>query len=313
MAVVEAASALDGSIGWLVGNGGGMSCAAGYLPESTARAWFAPPQAFVASATGAVGTARPVAGGYLVSGRWPFASGIHHATRVMGLCTTRSEGPSQLDHLVCCYLDPKDVEIIDNWHVSGLRGTGSCDFKAEEIFVSSDCAHGFINLQPTQPGGVYRLPPSSAFAMTVAVVPLGISWAALLEFIDLATARCRGGQSQSLRETESVQSEVGRAEAIYSAAHALLSSAIIELGDATDAGGARLIEARARFRVACAHVAESAVKVVDMLAAMAGAISIFEPAASSAASATFTPLSSTWRCRPPVTRLPDASGSAWNR
>src|SRR6266498_2412265 len=50
MRVVEAASALDGSVGWLVGNGGGMSRIGGYLGEAVVREWFADPRAFVASA-----------------------------------------------------------------------------------------------------------------------------------------------------------------------------------------------------------------------------------------------------------------------
>src|SRR6266700_2578017 len=81
MSVVEAASALDGSVGWLVGNGGGMSGIGGYLGEAVARDWFADRRTFVASSTGAVGTATPVEGGYCISGRWPFGSGAHHATR----------------------------------------------------------------------------------------------------------------------------------------------------------------------------------------------------------------------------------------
>jgi len=55
MRVVEAASAKDGSIGWIVANGGGMSRVAGYLPESVVREWFDDPCAFIVSATGAVG------------------------------------------------------------------------------------------------------------------------------------------------------------------------------------------------------------------------------------------------------------------
>src|SRR4051812_18108318 len=66
MIVVEAASALDGSVGWLVGNGGGMSRIGGYLPEPIARKWFADGRAFVASATGAVGAAQRVPGGYRI-------------------------------------------------------------------------------------------------------------------------------------------------------------------------------------------------------------------------------------------------------
>src|SRR6266567_865085 len=60
MQVVETASAIDGSVGWIVANGGGMSRVAGYLPVSIAREWFADPCAFIASATGAVGLAEPV-------------------------------------------------------------------------------------------------------------------------------------------------------------------------------------------------------------------------------------------------------------
>jgi len=122
MTVVEAASALDGSVGWLVGNGGGMSRIGGYPPETVVRAWFADPYVFVASATGAAGTAVRTEGGYRVSGRWPFGSGAHHATRFMGLAKVKgTEEPP-----FCCYFANRDVMVHDNWHVSGLRGTGSC-------------------------------------------------------------------------------------------------------------------------------------------------------------------------------------------
>ena len=80
MRVVEAASAIDGSVGWLIANGGGMSRAGGYVGRAVARDWFADRRGFVAAATGAIGTATPVAGGYRVSGRWPFGSGAHHAS-----------------------------------------------------------------------------------------------------------------------------------------------------------------------------------------------------------------------------------------
>ena len=116
MRVVEAASALDGSVGWLVGNGGGMSRIGGYLGEAVAREWFADPRAFVVSSTGAVGTATAIAGGYCLSGRWPFGSGAHHATRFMVLASVRPEDPAS--PLLCCYIGRADVTILDNWHVS---------------------------------------------------------------------------------------------------------------------------------------------------------------------------------------------------
>src|SRR5262249_61453615 len=85
MRIVEAAAALDGSVGWLVGNGAGMSRVGGYLATSVARDWFSNPRTFIASATGAVGSATAVDGGYRVRGRWPFWRGAPHATHSLGL------------------------------------------------------------------------------------------------------------------------------------------------------------------------------------------------------------------------------------
>jgi len=143
MQVVEAASAMDGSIGWIVANGGGMSRVAGYLPESTAREWFTDPYAFIVSATGAVGSAEPVAGGYRVTGRWPFGSGASHATQFMGLAAA-SDGGSNNQPPICFYFAREQVTIHDTWLVSGLRGTGSSDFEVKNAFVPTEHTHSFL-------------------------------------------------------------------------------------------------------------------------------------------------------------------------
>ncbi|WP_314956321.1 acyl-CoA dehydrogenase family protein [Bradyrhizobium cosmicum] len=277
MRVVEAASALDGSVGWLVGNGGGMSRIGGYLDEAAASGWFADPRAFVVSSTGAVGTATAVAGGYCVSGRWPFGSGAHHATRFMVLASVRPGDPES--PLLCCYLGRADVTILDNWHVSGLRGTGSCDFEARDVFVPAAHIHPFLKLQPTQPGQLYRMPPLSVFAWSICGVPLGIAAGAIDSFADLACRKRRLGTDAMLRDRETVQATVGRARATLRAARALLIQSMTELTAATDAGGQRLVEARADIRLANAHAAETAMSVTDMLAASAGAAAIFETCA----------------------------------
>lgn len=276
MRVTEAATELDGSVGWLVGNGGGMSRVGGYLAPEIAGSWFADRRAFVAAATGAVGAAVPVEGGYRVTGRWPFGSGIHHATWTMGLCAVASSDPATTPELICCYLPVSAVSVIDNWFVSGLRGTGSCDFAADGVFVPAAHTHQFINPVPTQPNVVYRLPVASIFPLTVSVVPLGIARAVISSFIALAATTSRRGTSVALRDREIVQSEVGRAESLHHAARAFLVEAITELMTATDIGGERLIRARALFRGACAHAADSAARIVDMLSAAAGTVSILE-------------------------------------
>src|SRR5947207_526631 len=144
MTVVEAVSALDGSVGWLVGNGGGMSRIGGYLPVPIAREWFADPRTFVVvGATGTLGAAQKVPGGYRVTGRWPFGSGAHHGTRFMGLASLK--GPDGKDEPpLCCYIDRQNVVIHDTWRVSGLRATGSCDFEVRDVFVPDIHTHKFV-------------------------------------------------------------------------------------------------------------------------------------------------------------------------
>jgi alkylation response protein AidB-like acyl-CoA dehydrogenase len=181
--------------------------------------------------------------------------------------------------LICCYLDRASVTILDNWHVSGLRGTGSCDFEAHDIFVPAAHAHPFLGLQPTQRGLLYRMPPSSVFAWSICGVPLGIAGGAIASFVELACRKSHLGTRALLSDRETVQATVGRTKAMLRAARAFLVEAMTELMAATEIGGERLVEARASIRVANAHAAETAMSVTDMLSASAGAAAIFETCA----------------------------------
>jgi alkylation response protein AidB-like acyl-CoA dehydrogenase len=275
MRVVEAAAALDGSVGWLVGNGGGMSRIGGYLSANVARDWFSNRRNFIVSATGAVGSATAVDNGYRVTGRWPFGSGAAHGTRFMGLATVGGCQTADQPRL-CCYFDRQQVAIHDTWHVSGLRGTGSSDFEVRGALLPAHHVHPFLGHAPVESGLLYRMPPQSVFAWTVSVVPLGIARGAIDAFVALASAKSRLGLTGLLRDRETVQAMIGRSEALHNAARALLAEAMTDLMNATDIGGERLVEARARLRAACAYAAEAALRIVDMLAADAGSTAIFE-------------------------------------
>lgn len=279
MDVVEAAAALDGTVGWLVGNGGGMSRLGGYLPGREAAAIFARPDAFVAASTGAIGTARRDGSGYRLTGRWPFASGAHHATAFLALARVEETGTqaATAQNLIMACVSREDVELVDTWYVSGLRGTGSVDYLVREAFVPLAMTHAFPVFDPAEPGIVYRLPPVSAFAWTVATTPLGIARGALAAFADLARSRTRLGTSAPLAERETIQSMLGRCEMSCEAARALLRAAMTELMAATDAAEAvRLARARAALRSAATFAAETTTAVTGSLVAAAGAAAIFE-------------------------------------
>jgi len=271
MTVVEHAAAVDGTIGWLVGNGGGMSRAGGYLPLEAAHYVFGKPSAFVASSTGAIGKAVPAESGYRITGRWPYASGAPHATTFAALCEVTEES----GRIVLAFLPREAVKLIDNWHVSGMKGTGSWDFMADEAFLPAEFV---CDLQPapTQPGVLYRLPGRSAFVWTVATVPLGIAKGAIDALISVSNGHRRTGVAVTIADRELVQAEIGRCLARCGAAGAYMRSTMSALCAAIESDGSDLVAARIEYRLACSHAADVAVDVVLKVNDLIGARALAE-------------------------------------
>lgn len=272
MDVVEEASALDGAIGWLVGNGGGMGRVGAFLSEDCAHKIFDDPNAFVVSGTAGVGRAIPVEGGFRVSGRWPFGSGSPHATWFTPFCEIE-EGGQRTGRIINPVVPRADVILHDNWQVSGLCGTGSGDFELRDVFVPDRFVHP-QQPEPNQPGTLYRLPTGSIYPWTVATVPIGLARGALREFLAIAGQRKRRNDTLPLAERELVQSEVGRIEARLSASRAFMREAMTELLEAVEAGS-DLVPARVRLRMACTFASEGSLWAIGLLTEIAGAISIF--------------------------------------
>lgn len=275
MTVVEHAAALDGTIGWLVGNGGGMARAGGYLPLDAARKVFGDRSAFVASSTGATGRAVPHKSGYRISGRWPYASGAPHATTFAAVCEVDEGNAPGNGRVVLAFLPREAVNLIDNWHVSGMRGTGSWDFEADDVFLPADFVCD-LQPEPTQPGVFYRLPSRSAFVWTVATVPLGIARGAIDALVSVGSDHRRLGNTAPISERELVQAGIGRSLASCRAADAYMRSAMSALCASVESGGSDLVAARIDYRLACSHAAEVAVEVVLRVNDLIGARALAE-------------------------------------
>jgi alkylation response protein AidB-like acyl-CoA dehydrogenase len=271
MDVVEAAAALDGTIGWLVGNGGGMARAGGYLPETSAREIFDDLLAFVVSSTGAVGRAVRVPGGYSVTGRWPFGSGSPHGTWFVTICEVE-DNKQATGELIFVYAPRKDVLLHDNWQVSGLCATGSVDFELVDVFVPDRFTHAF-QPDPTQRGTLYRLPTRSIFSWTVATVPLGIAAGAIDDFASKGRSAKRSADSVPFAERELIQSQLGQIQARTAASRAYLRHTMSNLLEGTEAG-TDLEAGRVDFRLACTFASQSALWAINLVTEMAGATAI---------------------------------------
>jgi alkylation response protein AidB-like acyl-CoA dehydrogenase len=250
------------------------------MPDATARSLF-PPRAVAGGAQAPNGRATPVEGGYRVTGRWPFGSGTTHCSVIVGgSFIFEGEKPRMLPggfpdfRLAVFSVD--DVEIIDTWHVSGLRGTGSRDIEVNDVFVPEDRMLSMMAGQPFVDGPNYRFPGLGFLALTIAPIPLGIARRAIDELVLLAEGKSPMGMGSKLRERPITQFEIGKAEAILRSARAWLYEISDEVWDKTVRGADVTMRDRAMLRMACAHAAFESARAVDIAYVLGGGTSIYE-------------------------------------
>src|SRR5262245_60380 len=160
--VIEELAYADSSTAWAAMIGAGCAgLAGGWLPEAGARRVFAPdsPLPVVAGQLQPRGTGRPVEGGYVVSGRWSFASGIMHASWLIGAFHPQPAADAAVDdsQRIVIFVLPKDqAEVIANWQVAGLVGTGSMDFRVAEQFVPDEMTYD-LGIAAVRGGDLFRL------------------------------------------------------------------------------------------------------------------------------------------------------------
>ncbi len=278
--VLEELAVADGSTSWVVGIGCGTSIIAAYMPEATAPDVFH--QGVVTGGAMAPnGRATPVEGGFRVSGRWPFASGCTHCSWLVGgTLIFDGDQPRMLSASMpdwrTMVFPAEQVEIIDTWHVSGLRGTGSRDMAVKDVFVPDDRAIGFMSSRPVVDGPLYRFPVLGFLALTIAPIPLGIARRALNELAELASAKTPMGSFSKLRDKGITQYELARAEAALRSARAWLYEITGEIWAKVVAGDQATMRDRALLRMACAHAALESARAVDMAYTLGGGTALYE-------------------------------------
>jgi indole-3-acetate monooxygenase len=229
--VVEELAYADVSTAWAAMIGAGCcGLAGGWLPEAGARQVFAAggPLPVLAGQLAPRGTGQPVEGGYVVTGRWGFSSGIPHADWLIGAFRTEGPGPAQAQAqadaaagtgfgAMIVFVAPKsDAEVIDTWHVAGLQGTGSLDFRMDGVFVPAEMTY-HLGAAAVR-GDLFRLGMPAFVSNEVPPLCIGLARRALDDMTGLAlkTARFPGGPTVSERAV--FHKELGRAETKLNAA-----------------------------------------------------------------------------------------------
>ena len=273
MHVIEELSRADASTAWSTVNLAGGWINLGTLPRATFDALYAKgPDTIIGGVFAPSGTAVPAKGGYRVSGRWAFASGCQHCRWLYGNCIERSGGASQLRTVV---FSPAQIQIEDTWSVSGLCGTGSHHFVADNVFVKAEHTCLTLSDGPCLDEPLLRIPVPPVLAFQIASIAIGIAQGALDDILALSAAKVPLLSRSPLTENPLFQHQLGALDAKLRAARALLYA------DAASAWAIAVADApftpaqRARMRSAATWVATTGASVVDGAYGAGGGTSLY--------------------------------------
>ena len=276
--VIEALSLADGSVGWcaMIGSDGGYFSA--YLDQAVGREMYRDLDAVTASVLRPVGRALAVEGGYRVSGRWAFASGCQHSTWMANMCVVfegnapRMKANGNPETLVC-FLPGAECEVIDTWTTTGLRGSGSHDVAAQDVFVPAERTFRLLSQPPQRPGPLYAFP--IMFASNLPGVALGIARSAIDVIIELVSKKQGMFGNKALQEEAYVQLAVAQAEALVGSARSYFFDVMGDLWATLAVGHQPTAGQRARFRLSMTHLHGACVQAVDLMYKTGGGSSLY--------------------------------------
>jgi len=142
--VIEALAYGDAGAGWCAMIGSDSGLYASFLERDVAEKMFPSLDMVTAGLLFPNGRAEIVPGGYRLTGRWQFGSGITHADWVVSGAFLYREGKPEpgadgSPHDSILLMVPKaDVEVLDTWHTTGLAGSGSCDYTITDVSVPAE-------------------------------------------------------------------------------------------------------------------------------------------------------------------------------
>lgn len=281
LGIIEALAEGDGACAWATMVGCTTGLLGGYLDsESAAKVYGENPGVWTAGVTAPTGRARSVDGGIEITGSWQWGSGCHHADwLVCGSLLEGEDGRPVLDeegrvyHLLP-FVPSTEVEILDTWHVHGMAGSGSADFKVERAFVPEG---RYIRFGVTQPrlGGLYQFPLLGMLGLGVCSISLGLARRAIRELVELADGKVATGSTRTIANRNYVQSAVAEAEAAVRSARALVHESVEDAWQAATSDVPLSLDHRASLRLATTNASRMSAKAVDLMYNAAGGTSVY--------------------------------------
>ncbi|BBP98542.1 acyl-CoA dehydrogenase [Burkholderia sp. SFA1] len=271
--MIERIAVADGSAAW-VASFGSANLYLAALPLATQAAIYAdgPDQVF-AGGLFPVQNVQASPGGYRVNGTWKFASGCKGADWLgVGIGTGKpGEAPGKPRTAV---FRPHQVEIVENWNVVGMQGTGSHDLRVTDQFVAEDWT--FVRGGPsTVDEPLYRYPTIAYAAQVLAVVNLGLARAALDVANQMAGGRKTTTGAPQLADRAYYRIELAKAEAQLRSARAFFYETTDNVWRSIMAGDDVTPDQVSLLRLSATQIAREGADVVNRAYRLGGTMAIY--------------------------------------
>jgi len=238
--------------------------------------WADDPTVLISSSYAPVGKVKVVDGGFQLSGQWSFSSGSELCQwAFLGAVVPTPEAPFDMSNYRTFLVPKSDYEIVDNWNVVGLQGTGSHDIVVQDAFVPEHRTHksmdGFLcdnpgNAVNTAP--LYRMPFMQVFVRAVCTATLGACEGALEAFVEVAKTRRVGPNKMSADPF--VRALIAEVRTSIEEMKLTMYRNFDEMMDCTRAGQPIPVEDRVRYRYDSAVVADRCLALSSKMLKLSG-------------------------------------------
>ncbi len=254
-----------------------------FPPKVQDEIWGRSPDALIASSfVFPAGKARKVADGYVISGRWPFSSGVDPSewNMLAGLSRLDDNAPPEQRVFL---LERSQYEVHDTWFAGGLRGTGSKDVEVKEQFVPehrtlavADTKGGPTPGSAVNPSPLFQIPVFALFPYMLSGVALGIAEGLVEEFASQTKEKMGRMTGARVAEIQSTQIRLGEATAYARASRLVQLANCSEAEEKIARGEVPDGKTKARYRLEGAWTVDWALRAVDVMFGLAGAGGLYE-------------------------------------
>ncbi len=243
--------------------------------EAQERIFGSQPYIIAPGALAPRGKATAVDGGYRLTGRWEWGTGVMHADWVLVGALTAHTGPPEM----CMYALPiADVRIKDTWHMSGMVGTGSNDIIVEDAFVPACLRQNLSDMRAGgSPGAEYhqtstfRMPMLPVLGLTAAAPAVGCAKRTVERFRERLQERTVYGTQDKQSEKALAQSRLAHLTVRVKTLETTLKQIAQDVTLWGESGDVCPDSERAELRVRIGHVVREARNIVREVVEVSGA------------------------------------------